>query len=263
MSTGAKIAIGCGVLVVVVGLAVVAGVVGLGFWAKGKADSLQADAKEMQQLEEKADANPFTVPADGVIQEARLVKFLEARKQVFPVYDKYRQQIADLEKVGEKKDGDASLEDVSKAFGAVSMAMELRKAHLQALVAAGMSQEEYKYLVQAIYKSAWAAEIEKSTGKTLEENRQASQDAMKESAKSLEQQSQQPIDPNLPPEVQKAMREAQEQMRKSQAQLEQSADQVDETAEGLDVPPANRELFRKYEADITKYAMTGLEAMGF
>lgn len=260
MSTGAKIAIGCGVFAVVVGLAFVVGVVGLGMWGKSKIEGFAAEQKEVDELEKRANANAFTVPEDGVIEEARLQKFLEARKQVFPIYEQYKIQLEDLKKLENKKDGDLS--DVGKAFSAFGGLMELRKAHLRALAEVGMSQEEYGYLVQAIYKSAWAAEIEKSTGKTLEQNQQASEDAMKQAARSLEEQSQQPIDPNLPPEAQKAMREAQEQMRRSRQQLEQSSEQAGAAVAAFDVPPANRELFRKYEADIKKYAMTGLEAVG-
>lgn len=257
MGTGAKVAIGCGIVVVLVGIAVVVGVVGLGMYGKSKLDGLAAEQKVYEELERKADANPFTEPENGVIDEARLVKFIEARKRLFPLYQKYQAEIEGLEKMDKK--AEPELSDIGKAIGAVKGLAELKKAHLQSLVDVGMSQEEYKYLVQAVYKTMWAAEIEKSTGKTLEQNRQAAEDSMKQAARQLEEQAQQPIDPNLPPEAQKALRDAQEQMRQSQRQLEQSAEQVDDQTDGLDVPPANLALFRKYEEDIKKYAMTGLE----
>lgn len=261
MSTGAKIAIGCGVAVILVSVAVVVGVVGVGFWVKGKAEGMQSQIKEVEELEQKAKANPFSQPEDGVIQEDRLVTFIEARKRLYPLYEKYQAELQGLENLDKKKDADFT--DLGKAIGAVAGLHELRKAHLQALVDLGMSQDEYRFMVQSVYKSMWASEIERSTGKTLEENTQAAQDSMKEAARQLEEQAQQPIDPNLPPEAQKAMREAQEQMRQSKRQLEQSSQQVEEQTGGLDVPPANRALFRKYEADIKKYAMTGLEALNF
>ncbi len=37
---------------------------------------------------------------------------------------------------------------------------------------------------------------------------------------------------------------------------------LDEAAKAIDVPRANVELFRKYESDIKKYAMNGLELIG-
>jgi hypothetical protein len=261
MGTGAKIAIGCGVAVLVTGIAAVVGVVGLGMWGKSKLDAFAAEQKAVEELEKKADANPFTVPEDGVIQEARLLKFIEARQRVHPVYETYRAEFEGLQNVEKKKEPDFS--DIGKAVKAGAGFLELRKVQLQALADLGMSREEYRYLVQAVYQSWWASEIEKSTGKTLAENKEAAQDSMKEAARQLEEQSKAPIDPNLPPEAQKAMREAQEQMRQSQRQIEHSSDHVDQQTAGLDIPPQNIALFRKYEADIKKYAMTGLEALTF
>jgi len=210
MGTGAKIAIGCGIAVLVTGTAVVVGIVGLGMWGKSKLDALAADQKEVEALEKKADANPFTAPEDGVVQEPRLVKFIEARQRVFPIYEKYQGEFASLHDIDKKKE-QPDFSDVSKAVKAAAGLLELRKAHLQALADIGMSREEYRYLVQAVYQSWWAAEIEKSTGKTPGEN----------------------------------------------------SGQVESPTGGLDVPPANIALFRRYEADIKKYAMTGLEALNF
>ena len=47
-----------------------------------------------------------------------------------------------------------------------------------------------------------------------------------------------------------------------QKQLSDSMKGLDEAAKAMDVPRANVELFRKYETDIKKYAMTGLEFIG-
>ena len=44
--------------------------------------------------------------------------------------------------------------------------------------------------------------------------------------------------------------------------LEKQAEEVREAASSLDVPAANVALFQKYEADLKKYAMSGLEWMG-
>jgi hypothetical protein len=43
---------------------------------------------------------------------------------------------------------------------------------------------------------------------------------------------------------------------------EEAMDEASRTAKALDVPKANIELFRKYEADIKKYAMHGLAFVG-
>jgi hypothetical protein len=242
-------------LIVLAGVATVVGVVGLGFWAKGKAESMQAELKKIEELSTKADAIPFTEPEDGVIQENRLVTFLDARKRLFPVYEKHRLQLEEIQNADKKRD--TNISDVSKVVGLVGVANEIQQAHLQTLIDVGMSRNEYRYLTQAIYKTAWAAELQRSTGgKTAA---QATDDAMKQAARALEEQAQRTPDPSLPPEAQRAMREAQEQARKQQAELERQAPSAVAQARAADVPEQNLALFQKYEADIKKYAMTGLE----
>ena len=76
MGTGAKIAIGCGCLLLLAGAAVV-GVVGMGAWwakdklteATGGLEKMAAKAEEIGRWEEKANANPYPRPGDGVIPE--------------------------------------------------------------------------------------------------------------------------------------------------------------------------------------------------
>jgi hypothetical protein len=256
MNTGAKIAIGCGVAVVVTGIAAVVGVVGLGYWAKGKAEKafgdMAGDQKKIEQLQETANKNDFTPPADGTITEARLQKFLEVRKHIFDVYKAHE---ADIEAMKNKKD--ASIGDAMKGVGIIN---EVRLARAQGLADAGMSESEYQYYVGSIYTSAVATEVNKATGgKKVSE---AVRDASNQAAKVLEQQANATPDPNLPPEAQKAQRMAADMARK---QLEEMRKQTDETvaeAQKADVPEANVELFKKYEGDIKKYAMGGLEYVG-
>jgi hypothetical protein len=56
--------------------------------------------------------------------------------------------------------------------------------------------------------------------------------------------------------------EAQESVEKSMKEMREAAKQQREQAKQLDVPKQNIDLFRKYEADIKKYAMSGLEWIG-
>ena len=44
--------------------------------------------------------------------------------------------------------------------------------------------------------------------------------------------------------------------------LRKQAEATREGARGMDVPPQNVALFKKYEAEIKKYAMAGLEWIG-
>ena len=184
MGTAGKIAIGCGIAVLVAGLVAVVALGGLAYWAKGKAEEFTSEQSRIEELHRKANANTFTAPADGTITEDRLLKFLDVRKRVFGVYEKHKDE---LDAMSKKKQGDFG--DVRKGFALIN---ELRLAQAQALADVGMSENEYRFLVEQIYKSLWASASPATA----------------------------------------------------------------------DVPAANVALFRKYEADIKKYAMGGLEWIG-
>lgn len=187
LGTGAKIAIGCGIAVVVAAVVATVALGGLAFWAagkaKGKVEELTGEQRRIEDLQRRANANRFTRPADGVISEDRLQKFLAVRKRVYGIYETHQ---AELDAMGKKKETDFG--DVRRGFNLIN---ELRLAQAQALADLGMSEDEYRFLAEQVYKTMWA-EPNKST----------------------------------------------------------------------DVPPANLALFRKYEADIKKYAMDGLEWIG-
>ena len=157
MKTIAKVAIGCGVAVLLAGIAAFAVFVGGAYWVKGKVEQATGHEQRIQELKKKAgQAAPFTRPADGVIQEPRLVKFLEIRKRMSSIYEQHRPEI---EKLNRKEKGD--LRDAWNAFGWIN---ELRRAHAEAQADVGMGDEEYAFLVEQIYKSAWATELAKSAG---------------------------------------------------------------------------------------------------
>jgi hypothetical protein len=241
LTKGAKIAIGCGIAfaaaVVVVVVALFAGA----WWVRGKVGDFAGREAKITALNEKANANAFSPPTDGVIAEARLLKFLEARKRVFAVYEKHRD---DLER--RAKDGEAGFSDAAKVVGILS---EVRLAQAEALADLGMNEAEYRYLVEAVYKTAGAAEIAKGTGgKTASEAmRDASEQFTKEMEKLAEQE-------DMPEEARAQAREA---LEKAKAGTEEAQAQ----AAALDVPKANIELFQKHETEIKKYAMTGLEML--
>jgi hypothetical protein len=85
VGTGGKIAIGCVVVVVVLGIVAIVALGGLAFWVKGKAEQVTAEQSRIEELHRKANANRFTPPADGTIREDRLQKFLDIRRRVYAV----------------------------------------------------------------------------------------------------------------------------------------------------------------------------------
>lgn len=243
MGTGAKVAIGCGIALLV-GVLVVVVAVGAGvFWAKGKVETAAAEQKRIDDLQKEANKNAFAEPSDGVIQEAQLLKFIEVRKQVYDVYVKNEAVIK-----GMKNKEQASLSDATKAFALMN---EIRLAQAQAQAAQGMSDDEYAFLVRQVYKSSWAAQVAETTGgKSVSEAAgQAYDQAAEQMRKAAESTSGQD----------EASRRA---LEKGMKDLEKQAEDVREAATSLDVPAANVALFRKHEADLKKYAMSGLEWIG-
>ena len=270
MNTGAKVAIGCAVAVVVVGVGVAAAVFGGLWWAKGKADQFTANERHIDDLKKKANAVSFRAPADGLIREDRLVKFLDIRKRVFAVYEAHKDE---LETMGKKKQADLS--DLTKGLGVIN---EVRNAQAQALADLGMSEAEYRFMVEQVYKTLWASEVAKQTGgksvsEAAGEAYDKATDQMEKAQGEAEQQAstarQEQADSGLTPEQRKMLEEQREAAKKSLDDLKKGirearkqSSEVRENARAMDVPPANIALFRKYETDIKKYAMGGLEWIG-
>ena len=260
MSTGAKVAIGCGIVVALGGVAAVTAI-GVGaWWLKGKAEKaagglqkITAKAEEIEAWEKRANANPFARPPDGVIPEARLIKFLDVRRAVYAVYERYHAEIDALRQRSEAAGEPPSPSELLSMGGKLAeMTAEIRLAQMRALAREGMSEAEYRYLQLAVYKSAWASATEKATGKMPAE-------AVSEASRQL----------------QEAMRAAAEKARQdgvpgadklSASDVESLGKSVNRMGEGgaelLEVPKANVELFRKHEAQIMKYAMHGLAFLG-
>jgi hypothetical protein len=155
LGTGTKVAIGCGIAAVVGGVVLAVAVFTGLWWAKGKAEQFTGHETKIEELKKKANAVPFTEPADGVVREDRLVKFLDIRRRVFDVYAKHKDEIEAMNK--KKQTG---LGDLARGLGVLS---EVRMAQAQALADVGMSEDEYRFMVQQVYKTLWASEAAKAS----------------------------------------------------------------------------------------------------
>ena len=265
MTTGVKIAIGCGVALIL-GIMVVAVAVFSGaYWLKGKTEEITGNESRIEELHKKANATPFDRPADGVIQEDRLLKFLDVRKRVFGVYEKHR---AALDAMGQKKQGDWS--DVTKGFSVIN---EIRVAQAQALADVGVSEDEYRFMVEQVYKTAWAAEVAKASGgKTPAEAAsdvytkaaEAMKDAQAAAAQGRQaaKQAERQTGAAGAKEAADQAKDAREGVEGGLEEVGRQGEAARENAHDMDVPPANLALFKKYEAEIKKYAMGGLEWIG-
>ncbi len=265
MGTGAKIAIGCGCLVLLAAAGVV-GVVGMGAWwakdkieeASGGLDRMTAQAEEIERFEKQANAHSYAPPANGVIPEARFLKFMGTRKQVYAVYERYDTELRDLQKKAELPDDKLTLSELWSAGGALAqMAGAIRLAQMKALAAAGMSESEYREIQVAVYKSAWASESETKSGRLPAE---AVSETMSDAAKQMEDAMRSGVEAARKQGVPGATQMSEEDARELREGMEQLGE---DAGEALHVPRANVELFRKHEADIKKYAMHGLAFLGF
>jgi hypothetical protein len=258
VTKGAKIAIGCAAVAVLGIVVMTVALGGAAWWAKGKLESVTGEQDRIEKLQEQANKNAFHRPSDGVIAEDRLVKFLDVRRRVYDVYKKYEK---DIEARGKKQQGDFG--DVTAAFGMIN---EIRLAQAQAQADVGMGDDEYRFLVEQIYKTMWASEIAKSTGgKTPSEAAgqmydQAAQAMQKMAAEARKAQQQAKAQGNDAAED--AAEEGQEEVQDGAEELRKQADEARARAKDMDVPPANIALFRKYEPQIKQYAMSGLEWIG-
>ncbi|MEO5762918.1 MAG: hypothetical protein ABIR28_11465, partial [Vicinamibacteria bacterium] len=89
MKTWMKVAIGCFAVAMIGTFMLIAGVVGLGYFAKSKLEEVTG-GEAVESARRTANAAPFIRPAGDIIAEPRLVKYIEVRASVYSVYQKYR-----------------------------------------------------------------------------------------------------------------------------------------------------------------------------
>ena len=264
MGTGAKIAIGCGCLLLLGAVAVV-GVVGMGAWwakekiteATGGLDTIAAKVEEIDRWEKKANAHPYAAPADGVIPEDRFLKFLDTRRRVYSVYERYEGDLRELQRKSESAGDKLSPSDLWSAGGKLAEAFgAIRLEQMKALAELGMSEGEYRDIQIAVYKTAVAADTEKQSGRMPAE---AVSESMSEAAKGMEDAMRAGLEAAQKEGLPGSGKVSEDDVKKLQQEMTRLGA---EAGQALEVPKANLELFRKYEADIKKYAMHGLAYIG-
>jgi len=115
MSTGVKIAIGCGIalVLVIIGI-VVLGVVG-GMFVKNKTDQLTGGLEAQQEASEKIQAlereHPFTAPADGVVPEDLAGKFFAVTDAAWDRIQGDMEDLSDRTEEIDERGGQAGLGD--------------------------------------------------------------------------------------------------------------------------------------------------------
>jgi hypothetical protein len=252
LSKGAKIALGCGLAAVLAAGAAVVVVGGLAWWGIGKAreatDGFVADQEAVEKDLEKANANPFTPPADGVVQEDRLVKFLAVRKRIHDeVYLKHK---AMIEAQAQKEKADLSA--LAKLPFIIA---ELRAAKARGLAQQGMNEAEFSWLFGTVYGNLILDGVARSgDGTSVAEASRAASRAAAEQAEEAARAAE--ANPSLPAEVR-------QQLKDAAARAREEADRASDMSRALEVPPANQALFTKHRDEILRYTMGGLELLPF
>jgi len=247
MTTGAKIALGCGIAFLAIAAGTCAVVVGVGWWAKGKVETAVADLsqqqEEVERLQRQADSHHFERPADGVIREDRLEVFLAVRRDVYATYQQHLALFGRLEK--QKAPSLSAVAELAR------VGQDLRLAVARALAEHGMSQDEYRFMVEEIYKSWLTSQMQQSSGG--ETASEAGAKGMEATAEALRKASQ---DPEMPEETRRLLEQQEREMGKA-------SEGVREALAPMDTAAANVALFRRHEDEIKKYSMSGLELAGF
>src|SRR5207302_6416510 len=135
---------GCGIAVLLAGVVAIVGLGAGAYWVKGKAQQYAGDitakAQEIGKYEQEANRNPFSAPPDGVIDEPRLLKFLDVRKAIYAVYEQHKPEIEEMERRPQDKK-QPSLGDVVEFGGKFArLTSDIRLAQAKALAQAGMSE---------------------------------------------------------------------------------------------------------------------------
>jgi hypothetical protein len=115
MSTGAKVAIGCGILAVLAIVGVIVAVVAGGMFASRKLDELGGGLEAQQQaaetIHELEREHPFTPPQDGVVREDRAETFFDVTDEA---WEGMQEWVADMEERTEdieSRGGEAGVRD--------------------------------------------------------------------------------------------------------------------------------------------------------
>jgi hypothetical protein len=124
---------------------------------------------------------------------------------------------------------------------------ELQKAEVMALARHGMSEAEYSFITEEVYKSMWTdfggGAAGKQAVKEAAEAAKAAATAMKTAGGE-----------GLPAE-------AREALARAGSEIAASSQQASREIEQMGTAPENVALFKKYEADLKKYAMPGLHIL--
>jgi hypothetical protein len=144
MSTGAKVAIGCGILALLVIIGIVVAIVAGGMFASRKLDEFsggfEAQQEASETVQELEREHPFTPPADGIVRPDRAEKFFDVTDDA---WEDMREWVDEMRERGEDIDSRGGQAGFGDAMAGLQGLGRSRVALSEALEGNDMAVSEY------------------------------------------------------------------------------------------------------------------------
>ncbi|MFN2421615.1 MAG: hypothetical protein ABR527_09610 [Gemmatimonadota bacterium] len=154
MSTGAKVAIGCGILAVLAIVILVIMTVAGGMFLKKKAGDVTGGLEAQQQASERVQAlerdHPFTAPPDGVVGEDRAETFIAVTDDAWEAMRESMEEVVERGEEIEEEGGAAGFGDAMAGLQALGQS---RVALAEALDEHDMPVSEYVWSGLALMRA--------------------------------------------------------------------------------------------------------------
>jgi hypothetical protein len=170
-----KLAIGCGIIVLLIGVAVV----GAGYYAYRKVGATVAQFSELAKIPEierqVRNTSTFAPPQSGEITASQLDRFLQVQTRV---HDRLGANVAAFERtyktLTDKKD--ATVTDVPALLSAykdlAAMWLDAKRTQVQALNDGGLSLDEYRWIRGRAYQAIGAPFVDVDFARLAEQAKQ-------------------------------------------------------------------------------------------
>ena len=151
MSTGAKVAIGCGIVALVAVVGVIVAIVAGGMFVSRKAEQftggLEAQQEASETVQELEREHPFTAPADGIVRADRAEAFFAVTEDA---WEKMGEWVEDMRERGQEIDSRGGQAGIGDAMAGLQGLGRSRVALSEALADHDMAVSEYLWTGMAL-----------------------------------------------------------------------------------------------------------------
>ncbi len=143
MSTGAKVAIGCGVALLVAIVAAAIFVFFAGRFVSEQIGGFGAQKEASETFERLAAEYPFEPPADGVVSDRQARTFFDVTDEVWPSVADYADELNRVIRQAEESEDETELRDVMSGMEAMGKLLRARLVLAETLESYQLSNHEY------------------------------------------------------------------------------------------------------------------------